>query len=746
MPRIVMKFGGTSMAGIERIRHVASLVKREAAAGNQVAVVVSAMAGETDRLVQLCREVASLYDPATGTFTATGAPGTSRLQHRATLLATGKVLITGGYGPPVFDYLDTAELYDPHVGVAVFSEFSAYPMSSGGGDVPFRLDQQLTADLDEAWAAMKDVSIIWGGNVDWPEASIEAIHQAVTGDGYDLDCNGTYSASEDVLPFLSAKDDPFGGKGGQALLVRWESSRRVLLPNYDPRRPQSWSAPVPGQIFKQPELLATLAKLVESERAALKAGKNRKQAIMAAYDRFYRGDIAREIVGSMQEAGGLFTMEDLDRYQVYVEDPAVTNYKGIDVYKLNHWVQGPVMLQTLNLLENVDLRSMGYNSARYIHTLYQAMNLAYADRDFYYGDPYVPPVEPIKGLMSKEYARKRFAEINWEQNDALVRPGDPYPFQGATNPFHDLLENWRPRISDRRHAANEPEFTMTHDQAFLAGTTSMQAADKDGWVVSITPSGGWVPAFIAGNTGVGLSQRMQSFVLDPAQNPYNVLAPGKRPRATLSPSMALKDGKPFLSFAVQGGDAQDQNLLQFFLNIVEFKMSVQQAVEAANVNSYQMQNSFGDHTSEPGRLVVRNDLPPWVKAELQRMGYRLEGWERTALAIVTVEPSYANEPKALAEALPTARSQALMDRVAAQADADQLACLDRPSGNGAAPGLVAIRRGDVVAQVLAAVEAAGADVLAVGYHRGGPPGSIEGGSIARRLAHQAPCAFLAVPL
>jgi len=405
----------------------------------------------------------------------------------------------------------------------------------------------------------------------------------------------------------------------------------VLLPHYDPQRPQAWSAPVPGEVFKQPELLATLTKLVETERAALKAGKSRKEAIYAAYDRFYRGDIGREIVRASQEAGGLFTMEDLDHYKVYVEDPAVTNYKGIDVYKLNHWVQGPVMLQTLNLLENVDLRSMGYNSARYIHTLYQAMNLAYADRDFYYGDPYVPPVEPIKGLLSKEYSRKRFAEINWEQNDAFVRPGDPYPFQGATNPFHDVLENWHPRISERRRSASsEDPYEMTHDQAFMAGTTSMQAADAEGWVVSITPSGGWVPAFIAGNTGFGLSQRMQSFVLDPAQNPYNVLAPGKRPRATLSPSMALKDGKPFLSFAVQGGDAQDQNLLQFFLNVVEFKMSVQQAAEAANVNSYQMQNSFGDHTSEPGRLVVRNDLPSWVKAELGRMGYRLEGWERTS--------------------------------------------------------------------------------------------------------------------
>jgi gamma-glutamyltranspeptidase/glutathione hydrolase len=419
-------------------------------------------------------------------------------------------------------------------------------------------------------------------------------------------------------------------EGAKELLFRWEASRRVLLPHFDPARPQQWSAPVPGEIFKQPELLATLTKLVEAEKQALAAGKNRKDAIMAAYERFYRGDIARDLVAATQAAGGLITLDDLDRWRVHIEAPAVTNYKGIDVYKLNHWVQGPVMLQTLNILENVDLHGMGYNSARYIHTLYQAMNLAFADRDFYYGDPYLPPVEPIEGLLSKEYARERFATINWERNDPNVRPGDPYPFQHGKNPYAELLEQWRPRIVDRRRAAVDENSRMTHDEAFVAGTTSIQAADANGWVVSVTPSGGWVPAFIAGTTGVGLSQRMQSFVFDAAENPYNVLAPGKRPRATLSPSMALRDGKPFLSFAVQGGDAQDQNLLQFFLNMVEFRMSVQQAVEAANVNSYQLQESFGDHGSEPGRLVVRNDTPSWVRAELERMGYNIEGWNRTS--------------------------------------------------------------------------------------------------------------------
>jgi gamma-glutamyltranspeptidase / glutathione hydrolase len=419
-------------------------------------------------------------------------------------------------------------------------------------------------------------------------------------------------------------------EGNKDLLVRWDASRRVLLPHYDPARPQQWSAPLPGEVFKQPELLATLTKLVDAERRALKAGKSRKDAIMAAYELVYRGEIGREIVAATQAAGGLITMEDLDRWKVYVEDPVVTNYKGVDVYKLNHWVQGPVLLQTLNILENADLKSMGYNSAKYIHALYQAMNLAFADRDFYYGDPYLPPVEPIKGLLSKDYARARFGEINWEHNTPFMKPGDPYPFQGQTNPYRDLVEQWRPRLAERRKAALDEEHTLTHDQAFLAGTTSIQAADEQGWVVSITPSGGWVPAFIAGSTGFGLSQRMQSFVLDESTNPFNVLAPGKRPRATLSPSMALKDGKPFLSFAVQGGDAQDQNLLQFFLNIVEFNMTVQQAVEAANINSYQLLESFGAHTSEPGRLVVRNDTPSWVRGDLERMGYRIEGWEKTS--------------------------------------------------------------------------------------------------------------------
>lgn len=456
---------------------------------------------------------------------------------------------------------------------------------------------------------------------------------------------GTLSLEEVLAPAIEmARGYPIERQAAESiesakeLLLRWEDSRRVLLPHYDPSRPRAWAAPRPGEVFSQPELLGTLMRLVEAERDARKAGKNREEAIMAAYDRFYRGDIAREIAEAVQAAGGLITTEDLAKWRVYVEEPVSTTYKGIEVYKLTHWVQGPVLLQTLNILENVDVRSMGYNSARYIHTLYQAMNLAFADRDFYYGDPYFPPEEPIAGLLSKEYARERFRQINWERNDPNVKPGDPYPYQGETNPYADLLKNWRPRIDPRRPRGahvDEPR-SLTDEQAFRAGTTSLQTADAQGWVVSITPSGGWIPAFIAGRTGVGLSQRMQSFDMDERFNPFNVLEPGKRPRATLSPSIALRNGKPYLAFAVQGGDTQDQNLLQFFLNVVEFGMHVQKAVEAANFNSYQMHSSFGSHRSEPGRLLLRDDVPWEVRAELERMGYFIETATHTSGPITAI--------------------------------------------------------------------------------------------------------------
>lgn len=417
-------------------------------------------------------------------------------------------------------------------------------------------------------------------------------------------------------------------------LKQWKYSREVMLPHLGAQR----EGPAAGEIFKQPDLAATLRKLVEAEQNALKAGKSRKDAIMAAYDRFYRGDIAKEFVRGTQEEGGLITEQDLAKWQVYIEEPVKTNYKGIDVYKLTHWTQGPAMLEALNILENVDLKSMGYNSPRYIHTIYQAMNLAFADRDFYYGDPYTTPGTPINGLLSKEYAKERAKLISPDKNDPTIKPGDPFPFQNAKNPYLDTLRKWttvNPFSKPRTTPSAPPGFGIveTEEQfrdAFYGGTTSVEAADAEGWVVSVTPSGGWIPAVIAGKTGIGLSQRAQSFVTDPTDNPFNVIAPGKRPRVTLTPTLALKDGKPYLCFSVQGGDSQDQNLLQFFLNMVEFGMGVQRATEAPNINSFQMRSSFGEHESRPGRLLLANSTPQAVRDELIKMGYTLVFEERTS--------------------------------------------------------------------------------------------------------------------
>ena len=426
------------------------------------------------------------------------------------------------------------------------------------------------------------------------------------------------------------------------MIKQWPYSKEVFLPHVGQPR----EAPEAGEIFKQKDLLQTLQKMVDAEQQALKKGKNRKEAIYAAYDRFYKGDIAKEFVRGSQEQGGLITMEDLAKWKVVQEEPLKVNYRGIDVYKLQQWTQGPSMLQALNILENFDLKSMGYNSTKYIHVLYQAMSLAFADRDFYYGDPYFSPEEPIKGLLSKEYAKERAKLINWEKNDPKVSPGDPYPYEEKSNPYKELLKQknllaeTQFQNTDVSSAFNNASSNISlQDAAYMdrlwRGTTSVEAADKEGWVVSITPSGGWIPACIAGHTGIGMSQRMQSFVLDSTLNPFNVVEPGKRPRVTLTPTLAMKDGKPFLSFAVQGGDTQDQNLLQCFLDIVEFGMTVQEAVEAPNINTDQLWLSLGgtkmeDRKPKPGFILLNESTTDWTKKELRKMGYTLTFDDRTS--------------------------------------------------------------------------------------------------------------------
>lgn len=441
---------------------------------------------------------------------------------------------------------------------------------------------------------------------------------------------------------------------GKKYIQQWPYSKAVFLTHPGEKR----EAPEAGEMFVQKDLLATLTKMVEAEQEALKKHKSRKEAIMAAYDRFYKGDIAKEFVRGCQEQGGLITLEDLARWKPIEEEPLHVNYRGIEVYKLQEWTQGPMLLQSLNILENFDLKAMGYNSPQYIHTLYQTMNLTFADRDFYYGDPYFNKNRAIEGLLNKDYAKARAGQILPDRNDATAGPGDPYPYIGKSNPYLHFLEE-RKGYMDTTNGRKPGGFVPKHDATTFRngtdmeqlyaqqsadsayhdrlwrGTTSVEAADKDGWVVSVTPSGGWLPACIAGRTGIGMSQRLQSFVLDSAICPFNVIAPGKRPRVTLTPSMALKDGKPFLSFAVQGGDTQDQNLLQFFLNVVDFGMTVQQATEAANINTNQLWLSLGgskvsDRMPRPGSLLLNSNTPEKTRSILEGMGYHLSFEQRTS--------------------------------------------------------------------------------------------------------------------
>ena len=470
---------------------------------------------------------------------------------------------------------------------------------------------------------------------------------------YMLSNYGTMSLKEVLAPAMQlAAGYPIDAQTANSIergkdkIKQWPYSTKVLLTHPGEKR----EAPEAGEIFVQKDLLATLQKMVDAEQGALKKGKTRKEAIQAAYDRFYKGDIADEFVRGVKEQGGLITKQDLANWQPIEEATTHVNYKGIDVYKLQQWTQGPALLQALNILENFDLKSMGYNSTKYIHTVYQAMNLSFADRDFYYGDPKFSTQQPMTGLLSKAYAKQRAGEINALQNNANTAPGDPYPFEGKLNPFLNLLKQRAIATGSDTTKSNSnvlpvhdasvaqiinPNIDPEYMDRLWRGTTSVEAADKEGWVVSITPSGGWLPAVIAGNTGVGMSQRMQSFVLDSIINPFNVVAPGKRPRVTLTPSLAMKDGKPFLAFAVQGGDTQDQNLLQFFLNMVEFGMTVQQATEAANINSNQLWLSLGgstmaDRKPKPGNLLLGKTVSELIKKDLRGMGYSISVGDRTS--------------------------------------------------------------------------------------------------------------------
>jgi gamma-glutamyltranspeptidase/glutathione hydrolase len=386
--------------------------------------------------------------------------------------------------------------------------------------------------------------------------------------------------------------------------TEWPTSAKVFLPKGE--------IPAIGDIFVQKDLARTLQRLAAAAAVALRNGASRSDGLKAARDLFYDGEMTREIVRFQREfqssdatgfvSNGLLSEEDFASYHARVEEPAKTTYRGIDVYKAGFWSQGPVLLQALNILEGYDLRTLGHNSAAYIHLLSEAMKLAFADREWYYADPDFVGV-PEQGLLSKDYAVERRKLIDLDAASLELRPGNPYPYH--------------PAPIARREIPETVAFRPDHP-----GTTGTRIADAEGNVFSATPSGGWYHTSpIIEGLGFVLGTRGQSFWLDPER--ANRIEPHKRPRTTLTPSLAVKDGKPFLAWGTPGGDVQDQVNLQVFLNIVEFGMDVQQAVDAPLFQIFDFPPSFYPRDASPGLMRVESRIPADVGDELQKLGYQI---------------------------------------------------------------------------------------------------------------------------
>jgi len=417
-----------------------------------------------------------------------------------------------------------------------------------------------------------------------------------------LDKFGTKSLAEVMQPAIElAEGFPIDELRVQYITTRapifsqWPDAKRTFMPKGE--------APKVGDVFVQADLARTLRAIVAAEKRNARRGRH--AALMAARDYFYRGPVGKRIGDYMQTHGGLLAASDLASWHATVGSPTKTNYRGYEIYKTGFWAQGPMMLETLNVLEGYDLKKMGQNSTEYVHTVTEALKLGFADRDRFYGDPNFVKVL-TEQLLSKDYASMRRRLIDEQRASLDQRPGDP--------------ANMKPLLASTKtisyNAAAVPEIEKAND------TTCVNVIDKDGNMFSATPSGAWLPAVVAGDTGVLMGQRLQSALTDP--NSPNVVAPGKRPRITLTPTLVLKDGQPFMILSTPGGDNQDQALLQVLLNVIEFGMNPQEAVEAPRFDTQHYVSSFDNHEFLAGVLNVESRIPADVISQLNARGHKIK--------------------------------------------------------------------------------------------------------------------------
>ncbi|MGI8991518.1 MAG: gamma-glutamyltransferase family protein [Bryobacteraceae bacterium] len=405
-----------------------------------------------------------------------------------------------------------------------------------------------------------------------------------------LDRFGSLSFEQVAAPALAYATDGFPLpeifskyiRDNEPILQLWPASSAFFMPG--------GNVPNRGDLFQEPALAKTLRELIAVER---KTRGKRSRKLQAVRDDFYKGPLAHRIADFSERNGGLIAYSDLANFHADLDTPRTTTYRGYEVAKPGFWTQGPVMLEALNMLEGYDLRSMGHNTPEYLHTLIEVVKLAFADRDRYYGDPKFSKI-PEQTLLSKEYATERRKLIDPAQASMESRPGSfggsiAMPSGGGTSSAND--------------------------------TTCVNVVDSRGNVFSATPSGAWLPSVIAGDTGIPFTTRLQTLLITPGHP--NQIEAGKRPRVTLSPTIVLKDGKPFLAMSTPGGDNQDQAMLQVLLNIIEFGMSPQEAVESPRFQTEHFYSSFANHEFVPGRLNVENRIPKASIDQLAAWGHKV---------------------------------------------------------------------------------------------------------------------------
>ena len=515
-------------------------------------------------------------------------------------------------------------------------------------------DNKVTSIVGQGWAP-KAVDVNWylsrgktlaGEGLD-PAVTPGALHAALTV----LERWGTMSFEQVAAPAIEYAEKGFPLRTSTARAIE---NQKKLFDRWPDNQTYWYKADgsnhKAGDTITLPTLARTLSRMVEAERAAKKKG--RAAGIVAARDRFYKGDIAAEMVAFLQKHGAPFDLSDFAEFYARVEEPAQTTYRGYTVYKHGFGSQGPMLLQTLNILEQFDLKAMGYGSADYLHTVTEAMKLAYADRDTYYADPAFVQV-PGEGLLSKAYAKERAAQIDPAHASKAFVAGDPLKHDSKVKQWTfwraDLKDGTAVTAAGDIFAAAQLASRGLDSAGVSKDTTHIAIVDKDGNVFDSTPSGGWVNgAVILGQTGIGMSVRGEQFFLDVTR--ANQIRPRARPRYTLTPSLVFKDGKPLMALGTPGGDNQDQTILQAFLSTIEFwdawYPNLHAALERPRVQTLHFLGSFWPHEGGFNKLNGEAAVPDEVFNTLKARGHdvsriRTFGMSGCATAVL-IDPSSGN--------------------------------------------------------------------------------------------------------